>query len=168
MHEEEPATRTKRFLRAIIPKYFARTSAQPFRTIIRKCELVSFSMTGPLLINLVERCEDGYPYVAAFLDSDENFMLYRRFGYLHSRLLLRKQDKLRKLEAELDEFDEEDANGTLQQRRLLMSRDCDEAADRREPEGTRTRTMILDDIEENLAKYGQTRSNLILRQFSND
>jgi hypothetical protein len=110
----------------------------------------------------------GYRSLSTFLDSDENFMLYRRFGYLHSRLLLRKQDKLRKLEAELDEFDEEDANGTLQQRRLLMSRDCDEAADRREPEGTRTRTMILDDIEENLAKYGQTRSNLILRQFSND
>jgi len=97
----------------------------------------------------------GYRSLSTFLDSDENFMLYRRFGYLHSRLLLRKQDKLRKLEAELDEFDEEDANGTLQQRRLLMSRDCDEAADRREPEGTRTRTMILDDIEENLAKYDE-------------
>jgi hypothetical protein len=50
----------------------------------------------------------------------------------------------------------------------LMSRDCDEAADRKEPEGTRTRTMILDDIEETLEKYGQTRSNPTLKQFSND
>jgi len=82
-------------------------------------------------------------------------MLYRRFGYLHSRMLLRKQDELRKLEAELDEYDDVDAEGTEQQRRLLLSRDSDEAADRKEPEGTRTRTKILDEIEEKLDKYGR-------------
>jgi hypothetical protein len=70
-------------------------------------------------------------------------------------MLLRKQDELRKLEAELDEIDELDAiDGTPQRRRLLMSRDSDEAADRREPEGIRTRTMILDEIEQKLEKYG--------------
>jgi hypothetical protein len=31
------------------------------------------------------------PRLAALLDSDENFMLYRRFGYLQARLLLHKQ-----------------------------------------------------------------------------
>lgn len=103
----------------------------------------------------------GYRSLSTFLDSDENFMLYRRFGYLHSRMLLRKQDELRKLEAELDEYDEEDANGTPQQQRLLMSRDSDEAADRKEPEGARTRTMILDEIEQKLHKYGQWTSSLI-------
>ena len=96
----------------------------------------------------------GYRSLSTFLDSDENFMVYRRFGYLHSRMLLKKQDELRKLEAELDEYDEEDANGTEQQRRLLMSRDLDQAADRKYPQGTRTRTMILDEIEEKLNKYG--------------
>jgi len=81
-------------------------------------------------------------------------MLYRRFGYLHSRMLLRKQDELRKLEAELDEYDEVDSEGTPEQRRILMSRDSDEAADRREPKGSRTRTIILNEIEEKLDKYG--------------
>lgn len=81
-------------------------------------------------------------------------MLYRRFGYLHSRILLRKQDELRKLEAELDEYDDVDAEGTDQQRRLLMSRDSDEASDSKEPEGTRTRTKILDEIVEKLDEYG--------------
>jgi predicted signal transduction protein with EAL and GGDEF domain len=103
----------------------------------------------------VEDKQRGYRSLSTFLDSDENFMLYRRFGYLHSRMLLRKQDELRKLEAELDEIDELDAiDGTPQRRRLLMSRDSDEAADRREPEGIRTRTMILDEIEQKLEKYG--------------
>ncbi|KAK4943912.1 hypothetical protein LTR10_016628 [Elasticomyces elasticus] len=51
---------------------------------------------------------DGYPRVAAFLDSDENFMVYRRFGYLQSRLLLEKQDDLRRLECELELMDREE------------------------------------------------------------
>ncbi|KAL9079221.1 MAG: hypothetical protein Q9157_001890 [Trypethelium eluteriae] len=56
----------------------------------------------------VESCPRGYPNFAAFLDSDESFMVYRRFGYLQSRLLLEKQDELRKLETTLDEWDERD------------------------------------------------------------
>jgi hypothetical protein len=35
-------------------------------------------------------------------------MLYRRFGYLQSRLLLEKQDDLRRLEEELDRLDRRD------------------------------------------------------------
>jgi hypothetical protein len=103
---------------------------------------------------LVKDKHRGYHSLSTFLDSDENFMLYRRFGYLHSRMLLRKQDELRKLEAELDEYDEVDSEGTPEQRRLLTSRDSDEAADRREPKGSRTRTIILNEIEEKLDKYG--------------
>jgi hypothetical protein len=56
----------------------------------------------------VEKINLGYPKLAAFLDSDENFMLYRRFGYLQSRLLLEKQDELRVLEEKLDKMDEHD------------------------------------------------------------
>jgi hypothetical protein len=35
-------------------------------------------------------------------------MIYRRFGFLSSRLLLDQQDKLRLLEEELDEIDQDD------------------------------------------------------------
>lgn len=48
----------------------------------------------------------GYPNFAAFLDSDDGFMIYRRYGYLQSRILLEKQDELRSLEAQLDAMDE--------------------------------------------------------------
>lgn len=53
----------------------------------------------------MQDCKRGYPRLAAFLDSDENFMVYRRFGYLQSRLLLEKQDELRLLEEKLDILD---------------------------------------------------------------
>ena len=43
--------------------------------------------------------------MAAFLASDDNFRIYRRFGYLQARLLLEKQDELRQLEEELAEMD---------------------------------------------------------------
>ncbi|EON69660.1 hypothetical protein W97_08941 [Coniosporium apollinis CBS 100218] len=58
----------------------------------------------------LEECPRGYPSVAAFLDSNENFMVYRRFGFLQSRLLLEKQDKLRELEEDLDTLDKEEYN----------------------------------------------------------
>lgn len=83
-------------------------------------------------------------------------MLYRRFGYLHSRILLRKQDELRSLEKELDECDNIDIEEeTPKSRKLLMSRDSDEASDRNEPAGTRTRKLILDEIQAKLEKYGK-------------
>lgn len=98
--------------------------------------------------------------MATFLDSDENFMIYRRFGYLHSRMLLRLQDKLRTLESRLDENDNDDEDsGDQTQKLCLMSRGKDEAACRKlakqEP-GVQTRTHILDEIELVLGKYGNS------------
>jgi hypothetical protein len=55
----------------------------------------------------VQDCVNGYPRVAAFLDSDDNFMICRRFGYLHWRVLLDKQNELQYLEKELDEMDKD-------------------------------------------------------------
>lgn len=73
----------------------------------------------------------GYPTFATFLDSDESFTLYRRFGYLQSRLLLDQQDELRCLEAQLDELDKSEENsrpdstftreGQGQQRQEILS-----------------------------------------------
>lgn len=44
--------------------------------------------------------------MAAFLDSDENFMMYRRFGWIQSRLLLSKQNELASLEKDLEMQDQ--------------------------------------------------------------
>jgi hypothetical protein len=52
----------------------------------------------------------GYPNLAAFLDSDEGFAVYRRFGYLQSRILLYKQEELRILEEKLKTTEQKIAN----------------------------------------------------------
>lgn len=70
----------------------------------------------------MESCPRGYPRLAAFLDSDESFSIYRRFGYAQARLLLEKQDEMRLLEEGLIEMDKEDERTGSQR---LISRDDD-------------------------------------------
>jgi hypothetical protein len=113
----------------------------------------------------VDRFRNGYPNLAAFLDSHENFMLYaakpindcraahlltmnryRRFGYLQSRLLLQKQDELRILEERLDQMDQDDMQDM---EKLRM----------REKQGS-GRTALLRDIEEAFCKYGRHSNQL--------
>lgn len=55
---------------------------------------------------VLERCPKGNPRMAAFLDSDENFTMYRRFGWIQSRLLLSKQNELASLEKDLEMQDQ--------------------------------------------------------------
>ncbi|KAI9815762.1 MAG: hypothetical protein M1827_002158 [Pycnora praestabilis] len=73
-------------------------------------------------------------------------MLYRRFGFLHSRILLYKQDELGHLEKKLDDLDHQDL---LLDKRCLKDRIRDDA---REPQ---TRKQLLDLIEERLLKYDE-------------
>lgn len=137
-------------------------------TKLENVSLTTGRRTAPLTIcvsSLVDGKERSYRSLATFLDSDENFMLYRRFGYLHSRMLLRLQDKLRKLESQLDDYDDEDA-GEEGNPRLLMSRDSDEAADSKLDPGIKTRTQILDEIEQVLEKYGKYLCNKMQNQRS--
>ena len=96
---------------------------------------------------LVEQCAEGYPRLAAFLDSDDNFMIYRRFGFLSSRLLLDQQDKLRLLEEELNAIDQNDAE-TNPNRNL--TRDLPE-------EESRERQGLLTMIRREYCEYGTLR-----------
>jgi len=48
---------------------------------------------------------NGYPRLAALMNSDENFLLCRKYGFLHNRVLLYRQDELRELEQELLKLD---------------------------------------------------------------
>ena len=79
-------------------------------------------------------------------------MMYRRFGMLHSRLLLHKQDRLRALEDELAGCDLEDAR-TEEGRMSLRCREEDEDRDLPAPP-RRSRTQILEETEKVLRSYG--------------
>lgn len=86
----------------------------------------------------------GYPNLAAFLDSDEGFAVYRRFGYLQSVILLQKQEELRVLENE------------LQENELLIQNDDDHALCYRELHGPHAarHQQLLKKIETSYCSYG--------------
>ncbi|MCJ1228643.1 hypothetical protein MMC12_005304 [Toensbergia leucococca] len=97
------------------------------------------------VVRKLEACPEGYPNLAAFVDSDENFMLYRRFGFLQARVLLEKQDELRLLEKELDRQD------MFTQRRdpnSLRTRDLNE-------EKIQRRRKLLQKIEAKFCEYAK-------------
>lgn len=98
-------------------------------------------------------CPKGYPRLAAFLSSDENFMIYRRFGFLQSRLILYKQDTLRALEDELVALDLNDDPRRLRSR----ARDDNECADRKELIG---RITIAFNDYGKIVSTSQERSNI--------
>ena len=103
-------------------------------------------------IQIVSRCPEGYPQLAAFLSSEENFMIYRKFGYLQSRLLLYKQDELRHLERELDR---QDRVHERESPNNLRSRERDDA---RDPKG---RKVLFRKIAEKLREYSEYTSLLL-------
>lgn len=47
----------------------------------------------------------GYRGFTTFLDSDDNFLVFRRYGILNTRILLYLQDKIAVAEKELEDFD---------------------------------------------------------------
>ena len=74
-------------------------------------------------------------------------MMYRRFGYLQARLLLDKQDEIRKLEVKLDKMDRRDA---VDHPIRLRTRDLAE-------EDAKPRRELLKTIEERFCEYGNVR-----------
>lgn len=96
----------------------------------------------------VEDHPKGYPQLAAFMNSDENFMMCRKYGFLRGRVLLYRQDELRQLERDLLEADEEDANECPL---ALRSRKTDE--DREQDEFSRK--PLIERIDAKLKQYGK-------------
>ncbi|KAL9100353.1 MAG: hypothetical protein Q9163_004260 [Psora crenata] len=69
----------------------------------------------------VDYRQQGYPKVAAFEDCDPSLLIYRKFGWLHNRVLLSEQDELAELEGKLKRLDAwEFASGDY--KRLLSQR----------------------------------------------
>ena len=105
----------------------------------------------------------GYSKVAAVEGCDPNFLIYRKFSWLHNRVLLHHQDELVELEDELRRLDKFDLENDA---RKLISRRLDDAI-----KGSR-RKELLQEIEKKLAVYRQphrrvffTVSNKILQMI---
>lgn len=115
-----------------------------------ECETMGYHQ----LTKTVEQHPLGFPRAAAFFDSDEHFMIYRRFGVLFSRLLLNKQDELVELEELLSDMDDYD-DKKEQNRQYLRDRFADES--RETMQWTESRKEVLQKIEKKALEYSESR-----------
>ena len=104
-------------------------------------------------VSAVEDYPYGYPRLSSFLDSDDAFKIYRRFGTLRSRVLLCKQDELRRLESDLELLDFQD-NANDEGKRCLRSWKRDAKRSAESGTGTVGRASLLQTIETKLMEYG--------------
>ena len=91
----------------------------------------------------MDQYPEGYGRLAAFIDCDPNFRIYRKFGWLHHRVLLHIQDELHKLEQELEGIDawEAECGDTVK----LASRRLDTNSERE---------SLIEAIKDKLDEYG--------------
>ena len=95
---------------------------------------------------LVDDYGRGYGRLAAFEDCNPSFLVYRKFGWLHNRVLLQLQDELQVLEDDLmrlDTLEPTRSNPVYQQSRRV---------DYGRPNSQRR--AILADVKGKLDEYG--------------
>lgn len=86
----------------------------------------------------------GYGKLAAVEGCDPNLLIYRKFAWLHNRLLLHYQDELAQLEKKLEQYD--NFQFRTAPRRLISRRRDDALPDAKRKE-------LLKTIDEKLAQY---------------
>ena len=89
----------------------------------------------------VENYPRGYPRLAAFQSSDDDFIIFRRFATAHTRCLLLAQDEISSLEEQLQHLD-----GAERTQLYLSSRKYD---------GNPERQTVLKELRMKLREYGQ-------------
>jgi hypothetical protein len=89
----------------------------------------------------VETFRSGYPRLSAYLNSDKNFVVFRRFGQVHTRLLLHKQSVISNLEERLTAIDEAEENAYR-----LKSWNTDDNIERKD---------VLAELEARILEYGK-------------
>ena len=90
----------------------------------------------------------GYPRLGSYMNSDENFLLCRRYSLLHTRVMLYRQAELAQLERELFESDQEDEKDEEKALRDVNFLD--------EGEVGKSRMKLMKQIEEKLKDYGMS------------
>lgn len=106
-------------------------------------------------VRQLELCPKGYPRLAAFNASEQNFMLYRGFSCVHARLLLTLQSSIQSLESELDSMDRFH-DGIESEKKRLRSLDVDSAACKDEKkDGDRSREDILEELRVKVCQYDE-------------
>ncbi|KAH8599301.1 hypothetical protein B0O99DRAFT_591162 [Bisporella sp. PMI_857] len=93
-----------------------------------------------------EQYPDGWPRIAAFLESCDTFGIYRRFGQCHSRLLLTYQADITDIEQQISNLDKSDEEGGESTNWRLKNRFHEEGLD------TVKRDLLVE-LEQKLLAY---------------
>ncbi|KAI7719774.1 hypothetical protein KC322_g1942 [Hortaea werneckii] len=123
--------------------------------------LMLFSFDLPSALDLEKDCPPGYSQVATFQCSDPNFLQYRGFKYLHSRLLSHMQYEIQELEDELDGLDDWDRIHNDQEKRLIclendmLYKRCDQFPEEFQLDFERTRPEVFAELRRKLLEYGR-------------
>ena len=93
--------------------------------------------------------------MSRFLDSDDSFMVYRRFGTVYSRLILSKQDEMSRMEDLLLAMDRTDS--TNNNGRYLRSRQFDVKRGDDLPAAWKgqSRVQLIEELETKALEYGK-------------
>lgn len=122
----------------------ATAKAQSWRGYQREPDVESG--TGAVLAQSSQKSNvpSGYVQLAHVYASDEPFMKYRRFGALHARVLLNRQEEIAAWEQELQGLFEDDGDPASLQKQY----------ERPEPDSL-SRHTLLKEIQEKLAEYSE-------------
>ena len=100
---------------------------------------------------LTEPGSKGYPALSAWVASDDDFFVIRRFDRLNARVILRMQDRISFLEERLEEID--------QKCRKMKTGVGDNGTLRHDTEIERRK--ILGELEERLEKYSKAHHHIV-------
>lgn len=95
---------------------------------------------------------NGYSSLAAFIASDRELSVYRKFRRISSRNLLYLQSELRILENELDRLDQEDLNSDTGSIRHLGSQ-CFAELSKADDAGSKERRELIQNIRKLTKEY---------------
>ena len=91
----------------------SRPALRSFKHSNGSCGALKFSICYPRLTsNVVEDYPEGYPQLAAFIASADNFSIFRKFDRASNRVLLHLQSEIAALDKGLDEMDQADERST--------------------------------------------------------
>ena len=118
----------------------------------------SFTANRPHAL-IVDDYRRGYPKFAAYINSDPDFRIYRRFGTLRNRVILYKQLELAELEQQLNALDEKDwKEDPLKIQSIRkdreISNDLGASKNGNQPEIESERTGLIRNIDLKLKEYG--------------
>lgn len=98
----------------------------------------------------VEDFPDGWPRLAAFMESSESFGIYRMFGVPHARLLVIHMSNIEEIWTELLEMDRKDAAGGANTNWRLKNRFHEDGLDT-------SKIVLQQRLEAEILAYGIVR-----------